>query len=74
MKCYKVTEEDLLEFLSAYHKLQVLERDGVDNWAWYMEGRKDYLKENGVSEEEIEDGFDFYDLARSEITGFNETK
>ena len=74
MKCYKVTEEDLLELLSAYHELQVLVRDGIDNLVWYTEGRKEYLKENGVSEEEIEDGFNFYDLARSEITGFNEAK
>lgn len=74
MKCYKVTEEDLLELLSAYHELQVLVRGGVDNLVWYMEGRKEYLKENGISEEEIEDGFNFYDLARSEITGFNEAK
>lgn len=66
-KYYKVPEKELVDLLEAWHKLSVLECDGVDNWTWYMEGRKDYLRNYEVTEEEIEDGFDFGDLAYREL-------
>ena len=43
MKQYLIEEDILRELLHAAHTLAVLERDGVDNWQWYMEGRKEYL-------------------------------
>ena len=42
-KQYLIDEGTLRELLHAAHKLAILERDGVDNWNWYMEGREEYL-------------------------------
>ena len=44
-KVYLITEETLRGLLYDSHKLTILERDGVDNWSWYMEGRTQYLAE-----------------------------
>lgn len=44
-KQYLIDEDTLKELLYASHKLEILERDGVDNWSWYMEGRTKYLAE-----------------------------
>lgn len=44
-KQYLIDEDTLKELLYASHKLEILERDGVDNWCWYMEGRTEYLAE-----------------------------
>ena len=46
MKYYKISEEELLELLADSLRLLVLDADGVDNWEWYMEGRKDFMIEN----------------------------
>lgn len=69
-KFYKVSEKELIDLLEAYHRLTVLEWDGVDNWTWYMEGRTDYLMDSGVTEEEIEDGFSFEDLAVRDLKDY----
>lgn len=67
---YIVSKERLLELLKAENELNVLERDGVDNWTWYMEGRRQYLKEGaemyGVNIDDNED-FDFEDLAELDL-------
>ena len=42
-KQYLIDEDTLRELLHDSHKLAILERDGVDNWNWYMEGREEYL-------------------------------
>ena len=44
-KQYLIDEDTLRELLIDSHKLAILERDGVDNWQWYMEGRDEYLAE-----------------------------
>lgn len=46
MTYYKISEEELLDLLEDSLKLCVLDRDGVDNWGWYMAGRKDFMIEN----------------------------
>lgn len=70
---YIVSKERLLELLKAENELNVLEGDGVDNWTWYMEGRRQYLKEGaeiyGVNIDENED-FDFEDLAELALQDF----
>ena len=43
MKQYLIDEETLRELLRAGHTLAILERDGVDNWWGWMEGREEYL-------------------------------
>ena len=72
---YIVSKERLLELLKAENELNVLEGDGVDNWAWYMEGRRQYLKEGaeiyGVNIDDNED-FDFEDLAELALQDFEE--
>ena len=72
---YIISKERLLELLKAEDELNVLERDGVDNWTWYMEGRRQYLKEGaeiyGVNIDENED-FDFEDLAELALQDFEE--
>ena len=72
---YIISKERLLELLKAESILNVLEGDGVDNWTWYMEGRRQYLKEGaemyGVNIDENED-FDFEDLAELALQDFEE--
>ena len=72
---YIISKERLLELLKAENELNVLEGDGVDNWTWYMEGRRQYLKEGaemyGVNIDENED-FDFEDLAELALQDFEE--
>ena len=72
---YIVSKERLLELLKAESVLNVLEGDGVDNWTWYMEGRRQYLKEGaemyGINIDENED-FDFEDLAELDLQNFEE--
>lgn len=72
---YIISKERLLELLKAESALNVLEGDGVDNWSWYMEGRRQYLEEGaemyGVNIDENED-FDFDDLAELALQDFEE--
>lgn len=72
---YIVSKERLLKLLKAENELNVLEGDGVDNWTWYMEGRRQYLKEGaeiyGVNIDDNED-FDFEDLAELDLQNFEE--
>lgn len=72
---YIVSKKRLLELLKAENELNVLEGDGVDNWTWYMEGRRQYLKEGaemyGVNIDDNED-FDFEDLAELDLQNFEE--
>ena len=42
-KQYLIDEDTLRELLRAGHILAILERDGVDNWWGWMEGREEYL-------------------------------
>lgn len=72
---YIISKERLLELLKAESELNILEGDGVDNWSWYMEGRRQYLEEGaemyGVNIDENED-FDFDDLAELALQDFEE--
>jgi hypothetical protein len=73
-KNYIVSEERLFELLEAEAKLQCLEQDGVDNWEWYMEGRKRFIAEAlCISEGEVEDrNLDFEDLVKIDIQSYEE--
>lgn len=72
MKNYIISEERLLELLEAENTLRCLEWDGVDNWTWYMEGRRRYIAEAlCISEDEVrEEGLDFIDVAKAELSDF----
>jgi hypothetical protein len=47
-KQYLIDADTLRELLYASHKLEILERDGVDNWCGSMEGRTEYLTESAA--------------------------
>lgn len=70
---YIVSKERLLELLKAESELNVLEGCGVDNWTWYMECRRQCLKEGaemyGVNIDDNED-FNFEDLAELDLQNF----
>ena len=51
LTCFLIPENEMKELLSAYHILNILERDGVDNWEWYMASLSDYLEEDGLDPE-----------------------
>jgi hypothetical protein len=74
MRYFKIDEERLLELLENEARLQCLENDGVDNWMWYMEGRKRFIADAlCISEEEVEErDLDFKDLAKVDLTEFKE--
>ena len=69
MAKYIIDEERLLELLEAEAKLQCLENDGVDNWAWYMEGRKQFIADAlDVTPQFVEDAdLDFCDIAKADL-------
>lgn len=72
-KLYIIDEKRLVDLLTKECRLEVLERDGVDNWSWYMEGRFDYLVECGFTKEEIyEQDIDFEDVAIKELKNYKE--
>ena len=73
-KKYIISEEQLMELLIAEARLNVLEWDGVDNWAWYMESRKRFIAEAlCIDEEEVEDkDLDFEDLVKIDIQSYEE--
>lgn len=64
-KQYLIDEGTLRELLYDSHKLAILERDGVDNWQWYMESYDEYLADcaamlpwnEGKSAEDIKEQF-----------------
>ena len=82
-KQYLIDEDALRELLAAAHTLNILERDGVDNWQWYMEGRNEYLAEcaaelpwnQGKSHKDLmdfvrEEDYDIDTLAQDQIDVF----
>lgn len=82
-KQYLIDEDTLHELLHARHMLAILERDGVDNWWGWMEGRAEYLTDclgelpwnegktcaelNEIVEEE---GYSIDDLVEDQIATF----
>ena len=82
-KQYLIDEDTLKDLLTAAHYYAILEHDGVDNWEWYMESRKEYLIEGirempwhqGKSWEDLEqyikeEGYMVSDLVDDEIEAF----
>lgn len=69
---YLVTEDKLLNLLEAEHRLNCLERDGVDNWTWYMAGSAEYLSEilNLPIDQIREYDYDFADAANIDLKNF----
>lgn len=71
-KYYKISESDLRELIKSDLKLWVLERDGVDNWTWYMYGLTDFLAEslNKTEDEVLEHGYEIDDLVEETLQNY----
>ena len=82
-KKYLIDEETLRELLRAGHTLAILERDCLNNWWDWMEGRAEYLTDcigelpwnEGKTTEELneiveEEGYDIYNLIDDQIEAF----
>lgn len=82
-KQYLIDEDTLKELLFASHKLEILERDGVDNWWGYMESRTEYLTEcaimlpwncdkpyDKITAQIEEEDYDIDDLVNDQIEAF----
>ena len=69
-KYYYVSESTLRRLLDSEARLTILERDGVDNQTWHMEGARDYFKEAGLDY----GSSDFEDLVNLEIQRFDEVE
>lgn len=79
MKKYVVDEHTLIYLLYCEMKIDMLERDGVDNWSWYGESRRETKAAfypgnwNELNEEEqIETGFEDIAEMRLEAGEFQE--
>ena len=72
-KYYKISELDLRELIKSDLKLCILERDGVDNWAWYMAGLTDFLAENlnKTKDEVLKRGYEIDDLVEETLQGYD---
>ena len=74
MKYYQISENDLLALLTIRNEYQCLEAEGVDNWEWYMENKKQFISEalNTPIEKVEEEDLDFSDVAEAELKSFKE--
>lgn len=81
MNYYKISEDELVGLLTAYHRLTALDECGVNNWSWYGENFNEYLKEclkpditkKFKTEEELDEFIEYYtfeDLAREELENY----
>lgn len=59
-KQYIINESELIDLLTTYHYANCLNSDGVDNWSWYMQGKRDYLGEFEDFEDKAKDDLKFY--------------
>lgn len=69
-KMYLISGDELLHLLAAEWELNQLEVNGVDNWSWYGEGRKEFLLNainNRVPKDELPEDIDFEYVARLDI-------
>ena len=74
-KYYKISEGELLELLATSIKMDMLNRDGVDNWMWYEEGFNDMIKEYfpEATEEEMEN-LSFSNCAKTLLENYSEVE
>lgn len=69
---YIVSEIRLLELLEAETELECLNRDGVDNWTWYMESRKAIIEETmSAANVPFDEDTGFSDVARERLKEFS---
>ena len=76
-KYYKVGESTLLDLLEKACRFEILVDSGVDNWYGYEEAYYDFLEtycvDHGISSEQFYEGaLDFSDIAKSDLSKFEE--
>lgn len=72
---YKISKETLLNLLAARLELDQLECSGVDNWSWYGEGYREFMKEvasDYIAEKEIPEDVDAEYVAKLILKDFEE--
>lgn len=57
---YIISESELLDLLETYHYANCLDADGVDNWSWYLVGRKEYLGDFEDFKDKAKDDLQYY--------------
>lgn len=61
---YIISKDELLGLLERDAILSCLERNGVDNWTWYMVGKSDFMEEYFGADIP---NMDFIDIAYKEL-------
>lgn len=64
MKYYKISKKELTDLLVSQIELNQLQWSGVDNWTWYGEGYRDFMKEKAseyLTKEKLEEKSDEID-------------
>lgn len=72
MKYYKISEGDLTGLLVDSLELDMLNRDGVDNWTWYGESYRELIKEYIPNADEDTDFSDVATLLLKDYEVINE--
>lgn len=67
---YLISEDKLIELLTAQHELNCLIEAGVDNWSWYMINRQEYIEKHIGTWSDDPDIFDFDDCATNDLINF----
>ena len=73
---YIVSKDELLNLLESESRLICLERGGVDDWEWYMEGSERYISEQlDIPEEDVrEKDYCFSDVALEWLKGYRKVE
>ena len=73
---YLISEDKLIELLTAQHELNCLVEAGVDNWSWYMVNREDYIMNHmkNIPENPEDFDFDFDDCATDDLINFTKVE
>ena len=69
---YLISEDKLIELLTAQHELNCLIEAGVDNWSWYMTNRQEYIEKHIGTWPDDPDTFDFDDCATNDLINFTQ--
>ena len=70
---YLISEDKLIELLTAQHELNCLMEAEVDNWSWYMINRQEYI-ERHVGTWPDDPDFDFDDCATNDLINFTKVE
>lgn len=64
---YYITKERLLELLETEARYEALQSGGVDNWEWYGEANREYLRTIDVPQPLYEEEITFERVAEEQL-------